>query len=110
MAAEAYKPTDEVRKTVSELTSFGVPQENIARIIGISVPTLVKYYRDEIDLATDKANAEVAKTLFQMAKSGETPSATFFWLKTRARWRETDKEDGSQGIINQTIVNNVLPD
>lgn len=88
-----HEPTDETRLIVSNLSAFGIRQEAIAKKIGISVPTLLKNYRDELDHGLDNANAQVANTLFQMATSGQHPAATFFWLKTRAKWRETDKDD-----------------
>jgi len=45
------------------------------------------------------ANATIGGALFNKAKGGDTASMTF-WLKTRARWRETAdvnhvSEDGS---------------
>ncbi len=47
--------------------------------------------------ARDKANATIGGALFNKAKAGDT-TAMIFWLKTRARWRETvdiSNEDGS---------------
>lgn len=83
-----YTAKPEDRKTVEALAAFGIPSDKIAGILGISQPTLRKYFRTELDLGLEKANIAVAKTLFQMATSGEQPAATFFWLKTRAKWRE----------------------
>jgi hypothetical protein len=75
-------------------------------MIGISVPTLEKYYREELDTGLDIANAKVAETLFEMATSGKVPSATYFWLKTRAKWRETDKSD--EDTSNEVCFTNDL--
>jgi len=71
----------------------------IARVIGIDKKTLRLHYRDELDLSMAKANATIGGALFNKAKGGDTASMTF-WLKTRARWRETAdvnhvSEDGS---------------
>jgi DNA-binding XRE family transcriptional regulator len=92
--------TDENKAVVSSLTAFGITQESIAKKLGISVPTLVKHYQHELETGLDNANAQVANTLFEMATSGKVPSATYFWLKTRAKWRETDKtdDDGSNEV------------
>ena len=95
----AHEPSKETRAIVSNLTAFGIRQESIAKKIGISKPTLEKYYSDEIEHGTDNANAEVANTLFRMATSGEHPAATFFWLKTRAGWRETDRDENKQTVV-----------
>jgi len=93
--SKAHEPTDESRQRVKDLSAFGIRQESIASQLGITKPTLEKYYREELDHGLDEANAKVANTLYAMATSGQHPAATFFWLKTRAKWRETDK-DGSE--------------
>ena len=85
----AYEPTEKDRKIVQAMASYGVPQEDIGRVIGVSHVTLRKYYQAELDNAAVQANAKVAETCFKMATSGKVPASTFFWLKTRAKWRET---------------------
>jgi hypothetical protein len=47
-----------------------------------------------------KANAQVAGFLFNSARGGNV-SAQIFWLKTRARWRETPVELKHSGSIGQ---------
>jgi len=89
----AYEPNDKDRAIVKAMASYGVPQEDIGRVIGISHVTLRKYYEVELSNAAIQANAKVAETCYAMATSGQVPAATFFWLKTRAGWRETDRLD-----------------
>lgn len=75
----------------------GSRQEVIAEILGISVDSLQRHYRSELDTSREKANAAVGGALYKKAMSGDTASM-IFWLKTRARWRETvdiSNEDGS---------------
>ena len=91
MSRAAYQPTDKDREIVKAMASYGVPQEDIGRVIGVSHVTLRKYYAPEIETAAVQANAKVAETCYQMAVSGKMPAATFFWLKTRAGWRETER-------------------
>jgi hypothetical protein len=43
-----------------------------------------------LDLAAHQANARVAESLYKLAVGGNLGAVTF-WLKTRARWRETDR-------------------
>ena len=57
-----------------------------------------KHYRDELNLGETKANAQVAGFLFNAAKTGNV-TAQIFWLKTRARWRETPMELKHSGSI-----------
>ena len=83
-----HKPTQENKDTVKRLSALGCPHEDIAIRLKISSDTLVKYYKNELDEGRIDANAAIAGTLFQQAKNGNT-AAAIFWLKTRARWKET---------------------
>lgn len=82
------QPTEEMRRDVEKMAACGIPQEDIARIFKTSVDTLSRHFREELDNAAAKANTKVAGFLFENAKAGNV-TAQIFWLKTRARWRET---------------------
>lgn len=88
MAQKPHIPTDAVRKQVEAMAAYGIPEWDIARVLGITIPTLRKYYRFELDTGGVKANAQVAKNLFRIAtgQGREAVVAAIFWLKTRARW------------------------
>src|SRR5262245_26108183 len=98
MGRRAHKPDPSQRRQVEALAAYGIPEENISRVVGIDAKTLRKHYRDELDLGETKANAQVAGFLFNSAKNGNV-SAQIFWLKTRARWRETPLELQHSGAI-----------
>jgi hypothetical protein len=102
----SFQPTAEQRKIVEAMAAYGVPGTEIARVIAIGYTTLKKYFRDELDLAHIRANVAVAETAFKMATSGKCPAATFFWLKTRARWRETNhhQHSGAVGTYDLTKI------
>jgi hypothetical protein len=70
------------------LAAYGIPADDMARVVGVDPKTLRKHYREELDLGQTRANAQVASFLFNSAKNGNV-TAQIFWLKTRARWRET---------------------
>jgi hypothetical protein len=93
----AFIATPEQRKTVRAMAAFGIPQMEIANVVGISDRTLRKVFRDELDKAATEANAKVAEVCFRMATSGTVPAATFFWLKTRAGWREVSRHEHTGG-------------
>jgi len=82
--------TDEQRRTVQALASFGIPQEDICKVLDISINTLTKHFRTELDTAMIKANAKVASNLFNQATKDDFKSipAAIFWAKTRMRWKE----------------------
>ena len=86
----AHIPTDKTRDTVESLSGFGIPQDEIARLVGIDPKTLRLYYADQIELGGIKATAKVAQNLFNMAckPTRERLTAAIFWLKVRAGWSE----------------------
>lgn len=98
-----YTPSDENKKLVKTLAAVGITFEDIATKLEISSDTLVKYYKKELDDGRIDANASIGQTLFKQAKNGNT-AAAIFWLKTRARWKETQSvelsgPDGSGLVI-----------
>jgi hypothetical protein len=89
-----HDPTQQDRDTARRLSALGVPHEDIALRLKISSDTLVKYYQEELDEGRIDANSAIAGTLFNQAKKGNT-AAAIFWLKTRARWKETQSHEHS---------------
>jgi hypothetical protein len=88
MSRTVFAPSDEQRRLVKVISSYGIRQEDIAREVGLRSPkTLRKHFREELDHGRIGANIRVAKTLYQMAISGRNLSATVFWLERRAGWR-----------------------
>ena len=63
---------------------------------------------EELDLGETKANAQVAGFLFNAAKNGNV-TAQIFWLKTRAKWRESPVELKHSGSIAKNDLSE-LPD
>ena len=87
MGRPAHKPTSKERRYVEALASYGVPEADIARVVGITRHTLHKHYRDQIENGVIRTNAQVAGFLFSAAKKGSVP-AMMFWLRCRAKWSE----------------------
>lgn len=72
------------------MVAMGMQREVVAKVIGITKPTLIKYFREELDTASPKANAAVAAALYNKAISPDHPQAAtcaIFWLKCRAGWK-----------------------
>ena len=98
MANPPHAPTEKTRAEVAALYSYGIPQQEIARFIGIDTKTLSKHYREELDVAQVKAHAAVGRFLYQNATGGtlkdgashsDCVRAAMFWAKTRMGWKET---------------------
>ena len=82
-----HKATPKNRRYVESLASYGVPEDDIARVVGLSTTTLRKHYLDELANGNVRKNAQVAGFLFTAAKNGSVP-AMMFWLRCRAKWSE----------------------
>jgi hypothetical protein len=111
MARPAHKPDPTVRHQVEAMAGYGVPEAEIAGVIGIDAKTLRKHYRGELDHGHVKANAKVAENLYRKATGDgrEAVIAAIFWLKTRAGWKETSVQelaarDDKPLVIFRTIV------
>ena len=87
-----HLPNADTRNKVYMLSTVGTRHEDIASVLGITHDTLVKYYKEELDKGRIEANASVAETLFKQAKEGNT-TAMIFWLKSRARWKESTQHE-----------------
>lgn len=87
-----HEPTEKNKKMVEAMSSYGIPQEDIAKVLEMDEKTLRKHYRYELDTATAKANSQVAQRLYTKCLDGDTTSM-IFWLKTRAKWSEKNEVD-----------------
>ncbi len=83
-----FQPTEEQRRTVSAMSGFGVPHDDIATLLDIDPKTLRKHFRIELDRGSIEATAKVGQSLFRMATEGNNVAAAIFWMKARAGWRE----------------------
>ncbi len=99
MSQAPHEPTEDTLKLARTLSGLGVPQDDIATLIGVSKPTLHKHYREILDKGMAEANAKVAGSLFNQATSGNT-AAAIFWMKARAGWSEkvVQEVNGTQKI------------
>jgi hypothetical protein len=100
-----FEATDEERKLVLALASYGIPQPMMCLLITrprgkagtptpISEPTLRKHFRTELDTGEPSLIAKVADSLVKTALDRKHPGhvvAARFFLKARAGWRETDR-------------------
>jgi hypothetical protein len=109
MGRRAHKPDPAQRRQVEAMAAYGIPEMDIGRVIGVDPKTLRKHYRDELDMGETKANAQVAGYLFNAAKGGNV-TAQIFWLKTRAKWRETPVELRHSGSIGRKDLSELSDD
>ena len=101
-----HNPTPETQDQVRTMCAVGIPLDSIARCIGIngiSVPTLRKYYREELATSMDKANTKVLGSLYNNAVTHNNATAQIFWAKTRCGWKEPAQDVNVAGELVITI-------
>ena len=92
---------------VEALAGYGLLPADIAQVLAIDEDALKAEYADELTGGHIKANARVAESLFRKAtgEGRESVTAAIFWLKTRARWKETSiHEHAGEDHLQVTIA------
>tara|TARA_Y100001937_G_scaffold54217_1_gene74788 strand:+ start:1911 stop:2333 length:423 start_codon:yes stop_codon:yes gene_type:complete len=84
--------SEEHSRIVHRLSGLGITHDQICDMLRISKPTLYKYYNEELKLGKADATVQVAENLFRIACGNDKNALTamIFWLKTQAKWKETD--------------------
>ena len=97
----AFEPTERQHGQVEGMVRYGVPLAEIARVIGITKPSLSKHFREELDIGLTKANAQVGEFIFStiigLPIPGRPPvtdgssrtALAIFWAKSKMGWKET---------------------
>ncbi len=107
MGRPSIKFNPEIAAQVQAMSQYGAPQDDIATALGMSLPTLRKLYRKELNKGAITANTLVGKKLFERCQAGDV-TALIFWAKTRMGWKETQKvdltsSDGSMTPLPQAV-------
>ena len=100
MTLPAHAPTDTTRKQAQTAAGFGLPQEQIGALLGISDVTLRKCYPTELALGRAMASAAVGESLFRRAISGEDTTAAIWWSKCQMRWSPPPAVVEVSGLIS----------
>ncbi|MCG6115815.1 MAG: hypothetical protein MEQ84_11515 [Mesorhizobium sp.] len=90
---------------VEALSGFGIPPADIAIALSLGLEELTSEYQAELQGGAIKANARVAESLFRKAigEGRESVIAAIFWLKTRARWKETHVQEHIGGGKDEPV-------
>jgi hypothetical protein len=93
---------EEQLKTVKAMASYGIPQREIAKHVGMAANTLRKRYRKELTHAAHDANLQVLDSLFNMATNRHCVAAAIFWVKSRCAYRPGGAPyENAIGVIRQ---------
>jgi hypothetical protein len=72
----SFEPTQAQRQMVEAMAGCGVPEADIAVVIGIAPKTLRKHFRAELDTGYIKATARVAGNLYRIATGSGREAVT----------------------------------
>lgn len=94
-----FAPTPYQSRQVAVMAALGLDPKDIALVLDVEERMLVLYYKKELRVSHNLANAMVAQRALEMAMSGRYPDMTKFWLKSRGGWKEavTSANDGGRG-------------
>lgn len=101
---------ENIKKQVEAMASFGLTDEEIAEIVGISVEALRKSFKYELSTAPPRMVAKVAQSLYQMATDINRPNAAaaMFWLKCRGGWKDSATQAGGKKEERQEAAKNAV--
>ena len=97
----AHAPTKLDRDTVKVMVAGGITQADIARSRGISLPTLRKHYRAELDNGATELNTMVIVEHIKAIKRGDF-AAIKWWEQARMGWRG-DAGDADGRLPDQSM-------
>lgn len=99
----AVEPTAEQRESVKAMAGFGIPQEEIARVVRCDPSTLRERFREELDDGATAANVRVVQSLYNLAVGGNV-AAAIYWTKARMGWRDRVTIDANISGIPAPVV------
>jgi hypothetical protein len=90
---------------VEALAGFGLSAADIACVLATDEKELQATYAHELESGGIKANARVAESLYRKAtgEGREAVTTAIFWLKTRARWKETSVHE-VEGKLDTSVT------
>tara|TARA_Y100000593_G_scaffold57832_1_gene107487 strand:- start:479 stop:850 length:372 start_codon:yes stop_codon:yes gene_type:complete len=98
----AFKPTTEQRKQVEAMCGYGIPVDDIAKVIinphttrPVCKQTMYNHFRAELATGMTKANAKVAESIYKAAVERNNMTAAIWWSKARMGWSETQGREMS---------------
>ncbi len=88
----AHIPTAKTRAKVEGFVCACFTQEQIATYLDISIPTLHKHYRKELDETYMNKTMALSNAVYKDALSGDKGQREF-WLRTVGKWANAKPKD-----------------
>lgn len=90
-----HERDDKIAGQVEAMAAFGFTSDEIAVALNLRPGQVRHYYAKELEVAPVKANMQVAKAFYDVAKSGKNWQASLSWLKARAGWADNEQQPGA---------------
>lgn len=87
MSRTPHKVTKQNKSTVLSLVVAGYTHVSIAKVLGISQKTLVKYYKEELETGKGHIDDLCVSQIIEGMRAGSVP-LLIFYAKTKMGWRE----------------------
>ncbi len=86
----SYEPTEKNSRIVEMMAGWAIPEDRIAKVVGIDPKTLRKHHREQLDVGFARLEAQLAQNLLRIAQGHDRQAliATIFALKSRFGWVE----------------------
>lgn len=118
-AGNTFLPTQEQREVVMNGVAIGVPHAKIARVLNITVQTMKRHFKDEMETGKTMADMRIGGTIYRGANGSPAvyddngnliraeqrpiPSLLIWWSKVRMGWKEPAAERLIGGIPDAPI-------
>lgn len=86
--------TDQQRAEAAEMAGYGLPVDQIAILVGVTVDDLQEHFHADMMRGRALANAEIGRAAYDKAKGGDTQSI-IWWSKAQMKWAEVQKHEHS---------------
>ena len=96
---QRFIPNDPQRRLVIALVSNGLTQKQISVVLDTSVETLRHHFAPQLGEGFTRIYAAISGNLVRKALGGDK-TCIIFWLKARAGWRETTRNEVTGGDGN----------
>jgi hypothetical protein len=81
-------PREDLHPKIKIMSAIGIPHAQIAGVLKMSLETLHRCYKDDLDYGATEANTVVGGKIFEAAKRGESWACSL-WAARRMGWKET---------------------
>jgi hypothetical protein len=100
-------PREELRDQIKLMAAIGIPHAQMAGVLKMSLETLHRCYKDDLDYGASTANTVVGGKIFEAAKKGESWACSL-WAARRMGWKESNDLNVSGSLDIRKVEWNVI--